>query len=53
MPDGGEIIRARDAGREGRKPHPNSLDTILTNPMMVIKEDGDGQQTWETDATQQ
>jgi putative DNA primase/helicase len=35
------------------KPHPNSLDTILTNPMMVIKEDGDGQQTWETDATQQ
>jgi hypothetical protein len=37
----------------GRKPHPNSLDTILTNPKMVTKEDGDGQQTSETDATRQ
>jgi hypothetical protein len=35
------------------KPHPNSLDTILTNPKMVTKEDGDGQQTSETDATRQ
>jgi hypothetical protein len=43
----------RHRPHESPKPHPNSLDTILTNPMMVIKEDGDGQQTWETDATQQ
>jgi hypothetical protein len=27
------------------------LDTVLTNLKMVTKEDGDGQQTSETDAT--
>ena len=32
---------------------PNSLDTVLLNRKMVTKEDGDGQQTSETDATQQ
>jgi hypothetical protein len=37
----------------GSKPHPNSLDTVLPNRKMVTKEDGDGQQTSETDATRQ
>ena len=35
------------------KADPNSLDTVLLNRKMVTKEDWDGQQTSETDATQQ
>lgn len=36
-----------------RKPHPISLDTILTKPKMVTKEERDGRQAKEEDADRQ